>query len=48
MITNMERKPLTKDSFYREGKVRCELWDTEIVVDLFEEEVTTPSAARRP
>ena len=46
MITNMERKPLTKDSFYREGKVRCELWDTEITVFLFEEEVTLEYAER--
>ena len=46
MIKNIERKPLTKDSFYREGKVRCELWDTEIAVYLFDEEVTPEYAGR--
>ena len=46
MITNIQRKPLAKDSFYREGKVRCELWDTEIAVELFDEEVTLEYAER--
>ena len=46
MITNIQRKPLTKDAFYREGKVRCELWDTEIMVFLFDEGVTLEYAER--
>ena len=46
MITNIQRKRLTKDSFFREGKAYCKLWDTEIVVDLFEEEVTLEYAER--
>ena len=46
MITNMERKPLATDAFYREGKVYCKLWDTEIAVELFDEEVTLEYAER--
>ena len=40
MIKNLIRKPLGKDSTYREGSVYCKLWDTEIPIMLFEEEVT--------
>ena len=46
MITNVERKPLTKKVFYREGKVYCRLWDTEITVYLFEDAVTLEYAER--
>ena len=46
MIMNMERKPLATDAFYREGKVYCKLWDTEIAVELFDEEVTLEYAER--
>lgn len=46
MIQDMERKPLGKVGFFREGRAYCKLWDREIRVDLFEDEVTEEYAER--
>ena len=46
MITDIQYKPLGKDSVYREGKVYCKLWDTEIDVALYDEEVTIEYAEK--
>ena len=39
MITDIQEKQLGKDSVYREGKLYCKLWDKEISVMLFDEDV---------
>ena len=39
MIKDLTIKPLGKDMTYREGKVYCKLWDTEIDVALYDEDV---------
>ena len=46
MIQDVTLKPLGKFGFYREGRVYCELWDREIRVSLFEEEVSLEYAER--
>ena len=46
MISDVQIKPLGKDSFYREGKMYCRLWDKEIPVMLFEDEVTLEYAEK--
>ena len=46
MITDWIEKPLTKDLFYREGKVYCKLAGAEISVMIFDEEVTVEYAER--
>ena len=46
MITDMQVKPLTKDSVFREGRLYCRLWDTEISVMLFDEDVTLEYAEK--
>ena len=46
MITNMQVKPLGDDSTYREGRVYCKPWDTEIDVSLYEEDVTLEYAEK--
>lgn len=46
MITDIQYKPLGKDSVYREGKVYCKLWDSEIDVALYDEEVTIEYAEK--
>ena len=46
MIKDITIKPLGKDMTYREGKVYCKLWDTEIDVALYDEEVTIEYAEK--
>ena len=46
MIYDITRKPMVKDSSYREGKLHCKLWDREITVFLFENEVPLEYAER--
>ena len=36
MIKDIKLKSLGKDMTYREGRVYCKLWDTEIDVDLYD------------
>ena len=46
MISDVQRKPLSKDLSYREGRVYCRLWDKDIPVMLFDEDVTVEYAER--
>lgn len=46
MISDIQFKPLGKKSVYREGKVYCKLWDTEIPVMIFDEGVTLEYAEK--
>ncbi|MBO4360017.1 MAG: hypothetical protein J5822_03985 [Eubacteriaceae bacterium] len=46
MITDWTEKPLTADATYREGTLWCELWEREITVDLYDEEVTEEYAEK--
>ena len=46
MITDIQEKQLGKDSVYREGKLYCKLWDKEISVMLFDEDVTIEYAEK--
>lgn len=46
MIKDLTIKPLGKDMTYREGKVYCKLWDTEIDVALYDEDVTVEYAEK--
>lgn len=46
MITDITYKKVTKEDSYREGKVYCKLWDTDILVSLFDEEVTLEYAEK--
>ena len=46
MIKDITVKPLGKDMTYREGKVYCKLWDTEIDVALYDEEVSIEYAEK--
>ena len=46
MITDIQTKPLGDDSTYREGRVYCKLWNTEIDVSLFDEDVTLEYAEK--
>ena len=46
MIKDLTLKPLGKDMTYREGKVYCKLWDTEIDVALYDEDVTIEYAEK--
>lgn len=46
MIKDITVKPLGKDMTYREGKVYCKLWDAEIDVALYDEEVSIEYAEK--
>ena len=46
MIRDLEYKKLTKDTMYRAGKVYCKLWDTDIVVQIFDDDVTLEYAEK--
>lgn len=46
MIRDIIFKPLTKDASFREGKVYCKLWDRDISVDLYDQEVTLEYAEK--
>lgn len=46
MITDIQYKPLGKDSVSREGRVYCKPWDTEIAVMIFDEDVTLEYAEK--
>ena len=46
MITDLQVKPLGKGSVYREGRMYCRLWDKEIAVMLFDEDVTVEYAEK--
>ena len=46
MITDVRVKPLGKTSVYREGRTYCRLWNKEIPVMLFDEDVTLEYAEK--
>ena len=46
MIKELTRKPLGKNMTYREGRVYCKLWDKEIDVGLYDEDVTLEYAEK--
>ena len=46
MIKDLTVKSLGNDMTYREGKVYCKLWDSEIDVALYDEEVTLEYAEK--
>ena len=46
MIKNIIRKPLGKDMTYREGKVYCKLWEEEIDVGLYDDDVSIEYAEK--
>ena len=46
MITDLVYKPFFGDEQYREGKVYCRLWDTEISVQIYDEAVTAEYAEK--
>ena len=46
MIKDLTIKPLGKVGTYREGKVYCKIWDTDIDVALYDEDVTIEYAEK--